>query len=291
MGGSAAYSQRHGGAASIAAAAPTQAAAQTAAATTANIQQLIAQARQDPTAILSMSDDDAEQVVRTLSTESNIKQGTDNDTEVQRYFNAIGWSEERPEVLHESEFQARAKSATDGPAFGEIMYHTDADRGGTKGEAYNRQYLYGPMFFSRGWHGDGAYWANATGNNGRKNGAEHSAIYGDSQIHGFFNKNARAISETDLITQIKSIHTRMPKLFARVNSIQSQSTNRAWTSKGVGIKDGTISVWASMLGYNAIYVDLGATRQGDRGYYVCLNKKAMTVSRVRKPAGPITSNW
>ena len=85
------------------------------------------------------------------------------DTDTQRFFNAIGWSDELPEVVDESAFARAALAAKrrDGRSF-QMLFHTDGTRphlGVPDARVYADQFMKGKQFQSGGVHGDGAYFA------------------------------------------------------------------------------------------------------------------------------------
>lgn len=103
MGGS--HGMGGGGGAGGAAKAAAPAASQT------REQQLLAQIKGNPAALMQMSDQDAADTVDAIAKQSIRTDGTQNDTFIQRYLNAIGFSEPKPELLSDTAYEkARKKS-------------------------------------------------------------------------------------------------------------------------------------------------------------------------------------
>ena len=112
MGGS--HGMGRGGAAAKAAA-PAQAAPQT------RQQQLLAQIKGNPAALMQMSDQDALDTVKAIAAQPIATDGTQNDTFCQRWLNATGLANEMPEVLDDVAFgKARRKAGAN------KLYHSDA---------------------------------------------------------------------------------------------------------------------------------------------------------------------
>lgn len=97
------------------AAAPAQAAPQT------RQQQLLAQIKGNPAALMQMSDQDALDTVKAIAAQPIATDGTQNDTFCQRWLNATGLANEMPEVLDDVAFgKARRKAGAN------KLYHSDA---------------------------------------------------------------------------------------------------------------------------------------------------------------------
>lgn len=118
------------------AAAPAQAAPQT------RQQQLLAQIKGNPAALMQMSDRDALDTVKAIAAQPIATDGTQNDTFCQRWLNATGLANEMPEVLDDIAFgKARRKAGAN------KLYHSDKSTDGTSASAVknseaiaNRQY-------------------------------------------------------------------------------------------------------------------------------------------------------
>ena len=103
MGGS--HGMGGGGGAGGAAKAAAPAASQT------REQQLLAQIKGNPAALMQMSDQDAADTVDAIAKQSIRTDGTQNDTFIQRYLNAVGFTDDTPQLLSETAYEkARKKS-------------------------------------------------------------------------------------------------------------------------------------------------------------------------------------
>lgn len=74
-------------------------------------QKLLAQIKGNPAAILKMSDQDAAATVMAIAKQRIRTDGTQNNTFVQRYLNAVGFSDSKPQLLSDSAYEkARMKA-------------------------------------------------------------------------------------------------------------------------------------------------------------------------------------
>lgn len=74
-------------------------------------QQLLAQIKGNPAALMQMSDQDAADTVDAIAKQSIRTDGTQNDTFIQRYLNAVGFTDDTPQLLSETTYEkARKKS-------------------------------------------------------------------------------------------------------------------------------------------------------------------------------------
>ena len=200
---------------------------------------------------------------------------TDNrqqDTDTQRFFNYIGWTAQEPEVLTEAQYQQAWQQAGQPVQ----MYHSDKPYNGVGARQFAAQYMGKGQnfagdtyrhFLSGGVHGDGTYFADS---------ARESAYYGSSQFRGFFNSNARIITQSDLDSRYSRDAQRYPAL--------KRVIERLSTGYGNGYS-GARSVYAAMLGYNIIDASYHS------GYYTVLNRGATTVSTKTKKSSYNMSNW
>lgn len=203
------------------------------------------------------------------------KLDTDNrqqNTDTQRFFNYIGWAAEEPEVLTEAQYQQAWQQAGK-PA---QMYHSDNPYNGVGARQFAAQYMGQGQnfagdtyrhFLSGGVHGDGTYFADS---------ARESAYYGTSQFRGFFNSNAKVITQAALDSQYQSDVKKYPALKHVMDKLS--------TGYGNGYS-GARSVYAAMLGYNIIDASYHS------GYYTVLNRNATTVSSKTKKATHGMANW
>ena len=194
------------------------------------------------------------------------------DNDVQRFFNYIGWTADEPEVLDEASYQAAWQAAGQPTTF----YHTDKPYGGVGARQFAAQFMGQGTdaagnkyrhFLSGGIHGAGTYLAPS---------ASNSAMYGTSQFRGFLNSNAKVISEANLDAKYQSFTKKYPALKHVINQMS--------TAYGNGY-DEARSVFAAMLGYNTIDASYHS------GYHAVLNRKAMTVSSQTKRASYGMPNW
>lgn len=114
MGGSHGMGGGGGAGGAAKAAAPAPAASQT------REQQLLAQIKGNPAALMQMSDQDAADTVRAIDNLPIAKDGTQNDTFVQRYMSLVGWDANKPTVLSEAAYEKARQKAGE-----ESMYHAD----------------------------------------------------------------------------------------------------------------------------------------------------------------------
>lgn len=167
MGGS--HGMGGGGGAGGAAKAAAPAASQT------REQQLLAQIKGNPAALMQMSDQDAADTVRAIDNLPIAKDGTQNDTFVQRYMSLVGWDANKPTVLSEAAYEKARQKAGE-----ESMYHADNASRAAVGKKMNQQLLSGKQaYYSQGVHGAGTYWAQSD--------AGGSGGYGQYQVKAFLN--------------------------------------------------------------------------------------------------------
>lgn len=185
------------------------------------------------------------------------------DTDTQRFFNQIGWTEDTPQVLSDAAYE-RERVAIGAQS----LYHTDAPYPGISTQKMLDQFRTGTQYLSAGIHGDGTYLAEQAGDSWGY-GYGHATA---RQQKMFLNRNARIIDERKLWTKIHSWRRTHPNAD---NQIRRLSAGRI---------DGQLSVYAAMFGYNVI-------KDGD--YYSVLNRKALTVAKSHKQYSRTsnTSNW
>lgn len=155
-------------------------------------------ARYQVSALRSM--DDAHLSVALDDTFDNTPvESNQQDADTQRFFNAIGWSDELPEVVDESTFARAALAARhrDGRSF-QMLFHTDSpSKKIPDAKTFSDQFMTGKQFQSGGIHGDGAYFAKD---------AETSWDYGygpkAAQIRAVLNSKAKVITELKLDSMI-----------------------------------------------------------------------------------------
>lgn len=193
-----------------------------------------------------------------------------NDTDTQRFFNAIGWTERKPEVLNEYDFETKRKKLK-----ASTIYHCDAPftledsdekidaekfvkQFFATDNAPNRQYL------SAGLYGDGTYFST-----------DSVAIWADyaenemqaTQFKAFLNSNAKIIEDqilNEIVLNYKHTH---PESY-RLLEYCKQGT-------GKGKTDGMRSIIAAINGYNVIKSKRGNSFKSEV-YYTVLDRSAIT---------------
>lgn len=215
------------------------------------------------------SDSDADQMLNTWRQERMDNDNRSNDNDVQRFFHYSGWSENTPEVLNETQFQA-AWNAAGRP---QKLYHADKAAGGASAQDFATQYFGNGYDFSgnryrhyisNGYYGGGTYFANS---------AIDSSSYGTNQFRGFLNNNARVVKFGRLKAQYDAYVNSHPAFGRMMRNVRT----------GYGGDDEKLSIFAAMKGYNVI--DEGS------GYYVVLDRRATTVSNKTRSTRGIRSNW
>lgn len=202
------------------------------------------------------------------------------DNDVQRFFNYIGWAKEGPEVLDEKQYKQALQQAGDP----QQLYHSDRSRYNVDAQEYANQYFGKSFdfagnqrghFVSGGVYGDGTYFASS---------ADESRGYGDKQFRGFLNSNAKPIDVHQLDTRIQSLRQSHPGLGHVLDQMTSgYSMGKSGTSRAL---NGARSIVAAMLGYNVI------TTGRFVGYYSVLNRGATTVSsKVKKTTKGRMKDW
>ena len=95
-------------------------------------QKLLAQIKGNPAAILKMSDQDAADTVTAIAKQRIRTDGTQINTFVQRYLNAVGFSDSKPQLLSDSAYERARMKAKEAS-----MYQADKKSGGKTGDHYN----------------------------------------------------------------------------------------------------------------------------------------------------------
>ena len=224
------------------------AAAAQAASTTVSIASLNAMGEQE-------FSDEIDRIVSTVKNDPN--QQPDSD-EVQKFFNAIGWTNDTPTLVADEEELEAAKQR--GEVQGPYLYHTDAPTGLTDdAQRFADQYQgSGRQFVSGGVMGDGTYWANDPNDSWNYSNGGRNRAY---MQKGMLNKNAKSITNTQLTKEIKKFQKKYPQKYRRIMALNGAS--------GYSSYDSVQSIFAALLGYNVV-------RSG-YGYYVVLNRSATTV--------------
>ena len=235
-------------------------------------QALVAKLRADPTALLRMTDSETLTAFQEIENRP-IGQG-ENDTFVQRYMDAIGWSEEKPVILRPGAYSQARQAA------GAVnLYHADHD-GWTQNNQRimaadcNRQYFTGNRAYSsNGIYGAGTYWAAQS--------ASKSARFGDHQFKGFLNSKAKVVT----INQMDTLEQNFKKSHPQAYKYLFHNRKSGYG----GPTETTVPIIAAANGYNTILA------HGDlaKGHYVItLNRGATTVcSQINPNASYGMKNW
>lgn len=195
-------------------------------------------------------------------------------TDAQRFMNAVGWTDREPEVLDESQWQA-AWNAAGNP---QRYYHSDKPAGGKRAKEFAKQYMGGATDFagnklkqyvSGGVYGDGTYFATT---------ALGSKFYGTNQFRGFLNGNAKVVDYTQIFTEMTQYENSHPGFKQFLN----RATSGYNTRRG-GSRDGLVSIYAAMKGYNVI--------SNGFDYISVLDRSVTTVSRQQKSTRGMRANW
>ena len=231
----------------------------------------------DLAAFNKLSDDDMADILTEIDqyeSDDDLKWRQLRPTDTQRFFNQIGWADEKPTILDDKAYEAARKAAG-----ADSLYHTDAPYGSLSTKRMLDQFRKGTQYLSGGYHGDGTYLADDS---------RDSWCYGESkptarQQKMFLNSNARIIQDRDLDQRINAWQSSHPKAWYALRHIGQGYGSRASLKAG-GSFAGSKSVFAAMLGYNVIQFG---------GYYTVLNRKAVTVAKSHKIYSKILSwsNW
>lgn len=166
--------------------------------------QLLAQIKGNPAALMQMSDQDAADTVDAIAKQSIRTDGTQNNTFIQRYLNAVGFTDDTPQLLSETAYEKARKKAGEAS-----LYHADRNFGGKTGDHYNQQLMSGDtMYSSNGILGAGTYWA--------WDSASDSGEYGRYQCKGFLNSKARVVTCDQLSQLGRKFSASHPRTYAKL---------------------------------------------------------------------------
>lgn len=264
MGGS--HGMGRGGAAAKAAA-PAPATPQT------REQQLLAQIKGNPAALMQMIDQDAADTVAAVEKQAIATDGSQRDCFVQRYMAEVGWATNKPELLTDAAYEKARKKAGE-----ESMYHADKNFGGKTGKHYNQQLQTGSTaYYSEGYSGAGTYWAY--------NSAADSACYGRYQVKAFLNRKAKLVTTYTLANDARQLKRQKPKLYAALIGAK----------RGYGRNEESLyPILAAARGCNVIVRDTFSPQVSRSAgqYIVTLDRGALTMSK-KTVAGATTymNNW
>lgn len=220
-------------------------------------QQLLAQIKGNPAALMQMSDQDALDTVKAIAAQPIATDHTQNDTFCQRWLNATGLANEMPEVLDDVAFgKARRKASAD------KLYHSDIPYDGNAATAVktlNQLQTGRTAFASFGTHGSGTYLdTNAVSN------ARNYAGRNGSQVKMFLNKNAKVATFSELFQAQANFQNKHPKTY---KYLISNHTGTLWGASELK------TIWLTSSGYNAY----------DAGQYkVAYSRKALTICKTIK---------
>ncbi len=184
--------------------------------------------------------------------------GRQQDDDITRFFNYIGWTSNLPDVMTENQYQQAWQQAGQP----QQMYHADRPAGGVGARQFAAQYMGNGYAFngtqyrhylSNGYYGNGTYFATT---------ASESAGYGSSQFRGFLNSKAKIGSYSQLSSELSTFrrtHPAFNRMFNKLTGGYSGSTEQA-----------AVSIWAAMRGYNVIH--------NGWDYYTVLDRSVTTVS-------------
>ena len=183
-----------------------------------------------------------------------------NPFDTQRFFNGIGWADQKPVIVANEQALEDAKNR--GETSGQYFYHTDAPYGNvTDAQDFAKQFQGGGrQYLSAGWHGDGTYFSNDTDDSWDYGGWNGNAF----QIKGMLNKNAKVIQESSLKRKMSAFRRSHPAAAKQIDAM----------SEAYGGGDGKKSIYAALFGYNVIQ-----SKQGGCDYLTVLNRAAVTVAR------------
>lgn len=236
-------------------------------------QQLLARIQGDPAALLQMSDQDAADTVAAIEKLPIATDGTERDCFIQRYLNAIGWSDNKPVVLDDAAYEKARKQAGE-----ESMYHSVKNFGGKTGDVFNQQLMTGKTAYaSEGYYGAGTYWAH--------NDAGASGDYGPHQVKAFLNKKAKLVTTYTLNQEWHRIAVKKPRLFAAIKNADGGYGGNA---------EALYPVIAASMGRNVILNNQynGRTNRTKSQYVVTLDRSVTTMSsKTISNAWGFTRNW
>lgn len=185
--------------------------------------------------------------------------GRQQDDDITRFFDYIGWTSNTPEVLTETQYQQAWQQAGQP----QQLYHSDRPFGGVGARQFAAQYMGNGYAFngaqyrhylSNGYYGNGTYFATT---------ASGSAGYGPSQFRGFLNNKANIGSSSQLRREMANFRSTHPAFDRMLKKMTGGYSGRA-------DDDALISVWAAMRGINVIH--------NGYDYYTVLDRSTTVVS-------------
>lgn len=200
-----------------------------------------------------------------------------SDTMPTKFFNAIGWAENKPRLTDKIDKEAKnsplkrkAYHAIE-PIPGQENAIGMAKQLAGTGEGTNRQ------FYSDGMYGRGTYLAISSDmkDASDEKTAEHDWIYGQPkgsvQVVLCLNERSRIIRERDLKDMVEDkFMKQFPKLYQKIAGIYSSGRKRSGSEY--------ITIFGAFFGYNTVKGYAGSS-DNLTDYYVTVDRSAMTISR------------
>lgn len=240
---------------------------------TVNISQMQALAQKSGT----LADQELANMLTDATSKAKVKtDANQQDTDTQRFINATGIADRKPEVVKDEDALENKKFL--GETIGPYLYHTDAPQGTVRdAKTFGDQYQTGRMYNSSGVHGDGTYFSDSS-DGSWDYGYRNPNAY---QIKGMLNSKAKVIKEADLKKRITSFKRTHPKAARVINNM----------STGYGSQSGTYSVYAQLFGFNVISYQLSGWRK--QTYYTITDRSATTVVKngIHDPDQYTNKNW
>lgn len=230
-------------------------------------QQLLAQIKGNPAALMQMSDQDALDTMQEIAKMPLPSDGTRNNTFLQRYLEATGLANEKPTVLDEKTFEAERQKIG-----ARVLYHSDLPTDGTIASARRTQQQLqtgATAYASCGVHGSGTYLDTDAASNAICYG------YGGTQVKLFINRNAKLARSSDLLQAESNFRVKHPKTYAYLQGLDKQL--------GKHRKSEIKTIYLTAAGYNVF--------SRPNGYKVAYSRKALTICNVMKDASTVTTNW
>ena len=203
-----------------------------------------------------------------------------NDTMTSRFFNALGWTSRKPEVVSEYEFEDAVQESK----LHTRMYHCIQAISGDPESGINmaKQLISDQgqkQYMSDGMYGKGTYLAVDVGKPdytcedvSRHCWTNYGQTEGSVQFTLCFNEKAKSVDEMPLQNMIRG---KFKKDFAKVFDILSLSEKQ-------GRRHGQahLSMFAAFFGYNVIKGSFGVGSFGDpkADYYVAIDRSVLTIS-------------
>lgn len=230
-------------------------------------QQLLAQIKGNPAALMQMSDQDALDTMHEIAKMPLPDDGTRNNTFLQRYLEATGLANEKPTVLDEKAFETERQKIG-----ARVLYHSDLPTDGTIASARRTQQQLqtgATAYASCGVHGSGTYLDTDAASNAICYG------YGGTQVKLFINRNAKLARSSDLLQAESNFRVKHPKTYAYLQGLDKKL--------GKHRKSEIKTIYLTAAGYNVF--------SRPNGYKVAYSRKALTICNVMKDASTVTTNW